>query len=117
MAVSQSTGSVWKIIHAQQQQLNKLQSQIDRIMLVLEDGSNRKVGASDPYLTPKFSPSYAKQRDELLRASSVSIKGSKTLAIGDSQRSVAPEASESEDEDFVVAREVERLVQKYSLRE
>lgn len=86
-------------------------------MHVLEDGSNCKVGASDPYSTPKFSPSYAKQRDELLRASSISIKGSKTLAIGDAQLSEATEASDSDDEDAVFAREVRRLVQKYSLRE
>ena len=108
LAVSQPSVSLWKIIQAQQVQLNRIQQQIDKLIV--------SVGGSVPERLDLGHGLYSPQSYKGQRRAIASAPASLGMLCGPSESSYTPTLAEpeSDEEGSLMSPEVANLVRKYS---
>ena len=127
VALSQPPTSMWKIIQAQQQQLNQVQKQLDHISQLLRVRPSTPVRVEDTGISPTFSSSYRQQRNPTFVRSGASSPSSAWSSRGGSGtgvplpsriHAIVPSKElddEGSDGEELVSREVELLLRKYTV--
>lgn len=107
--VSPSNSSLWNIIQVQQQQLTRIQDQIDRLIIAVGGLPPKR---AEPFHFPDVDVSRYRQRAISSAPASLAItSGSEYVS-----RVPAVVREEPDDEDFVMSEEVAKLVRKYSTK-